>query len=157
MEIEKAKKVVAKMLSYKTYTCGEVCRKLLQKGFQKEIAEACVAEFVKAGILNDAEYARMYIHDGMMIGLKGAFRLRQELLSKGIAVSVIENAMAEFEEDQEDQLEKYVEIRFGDKEFSDWKEIEKAKAHLVRRGYGISDINRCFKKLNICANRGDID
>ena len=51
--------------------------------------------------------------------------------------------------DVEELLEGYVRIRFADKEFSDRRELEKAKAHLARRGFSLSEINRCFKKLNI--------
>ena len=149
MDIEKAKKTVAKLISYKMYTCNEVYKRLIKKGFGEEIAEAAIDEFVKVGILNDEEYARLYIHDGMLLSFKGSYRIRQELLAKGIAMSVIDKAMALSEVDTEKQLEEYVSIRFADKKFSDWNEIEKAKAHLARRGYSISEINSCFKKLNI--------
>ncbi|MBQ9737787.1 MAG: regulatory protein RecX [Clostridia bacterium] len=149
MDIDRAKKAVAKLVSYKMYTCREICRRLLKKGFDENIAEEAVSEFVKAGILNDEEYARLYIHDAALIGLKGMFRIKQELLAKGIAASVVERAIAEVEVDTEKQLEEYVKLKFANKELSDWKEIEKAKAHLARRGYGISEINKCFKRLNI--------
>ena len=157
MDIDKAKKIAAKIISYKMYTCREVYRKLLQKGCDEEIAEQTVAEFCKANILNDEEYAKAYIHDATLIGLKGMYRIKQELLAKGVASSVIERAIGLSEIDMEEQLANYVELKFGNKQFSDWKDIEKAKAHLVRRGYSISDINKCFKKLNINVSRGDID
>ena len=158
MDIASAKKIAAKMIAYKMYACREVYRKLLLKGCDEETAEKTVAEFVNAGILNDFEYAKAYIHDAMLIGLKGMFRIRQELVSKGVAASVIDKAAENLEIDAEEQLRSYVEIRFADKVFEDYKDIEKAKAHLVRRGYGISDINRCFKELDIkVIQRGDVD
>lgn len=153
--MEKAKKIAAKLISYKMYTCNEVYKKLLQKGVEKDVAQATVDEFVKAGILNDMEYAKLYIHDALVIGLKGMYRIKQELFAKGVASSVVEKAEAECEVDAEEMLENYITIRFGDRQFSDYKEIEKAKAHLLRRGFAIGDINRCFKKLNICVARGD--
>lgn len=155
MDIDKARTTAAKMISYKMYTCSEVYRGLIKKGCEDDVAEMVVAEFCKAGILNDEEYARLYIHDAAVIGLKGMYRIKQELFAKGIANAVIEKAAAANEINMEEQLEAYIELRFSDKIFADWKEIEKAKAHLVRRGYGISDINRCFKKLNIRVSRGD--
>ena len=157
MDIEAAKRQAAKLISYKMYTCGEVFKRLVQKGCDNETAERVVAEFCKAGILNDEEYAKMYIHDASEISLKGMFRIKQELLAKGIAASVVERAIADSEVDTEAQLENYVELRFGDKHFSDYKEIEKAKAHLARRGFSIPDINRVFKKLNITVKRGEDD
>ncbi len=157
MDIASAKKIAAKLISYKMYSCNEICRKLISKGCDKDMAEQTVAEFARAGILNDMEYAKAYIHDAMLIGLKGMFRIRQELLAKGVAASVIDKAEAEVEIDAEEQLREYVELRFGDKIFEDYSDIEKAKAHLMRRGYGISDINRCFKELGIAVKRGDMD
>ena len=157
MDIETAKRQAAKLISFKMYTCSEVFRRLVQKGCDSETAEAVVAEFCKAGILNDEEYARMYVHDASQISLKGMFRIKQELLAKGVAASVVERAIAGSEVDTEAQLESYVELRFGDKNFSDYKELEKAKAHLARRGFSIPEINRVFKKLNIMVKRGEED
>ena len=155
MELEKAKSIAAKLLSYKMYTCGEIHSKLVQKGISEETAEITVAEFCKAGILNDAEYAKAYIHDGIFVHMKGLYRLKMELFQKGVATALVERAAEEYEDDTQSQLREYAELRFGDREFSDWKEIEKAKAHLVRRGFGISEINRCFDELGIKVKKGD--
>lgn len=149
MELEKAKKIAASLLSYKSYTCQEIYQRLVRKGIDGEVAELTVAEFAKAGILNDEEYAKMYIHDALVLGMKGLFRIKQELRAKGVALSVIDRAAENSDVDTDNLLESYVRIRFGDKEFSDRRELEKAKAHLARRGFGLPEINRCFKKLNI--------
>ena len=149
MEFEKAKKIAAKLLSYKMYTCKEIFTKLIQKGITEEVAETVVAEFCRAGLLDDEEYAKMYIHDAVCVNMKGVFRIKQELIQKGIAHSIIEKAIKECETDPMAKLREYVELRFADKVFSDWKDVEKAKAHLVRRGFGIYDINKCFDELDI--------
>ncbi len=155
MEVKKAKGIAAKLLSYKMYTCKEVYQKLIQKGVSEEVAELTVSEFCSAGILDDAEYARMYIHDAVCITMKGLYRIKQELIKKGIAASVVERAVDETEVDASAQLYEYAQLKFGNKVFLDWKEVEKAKAHLVRRGFGISDINKCFEKLGIKVTRGE--
>ncbi len=157
MEFEKAKKAAAGLLSLKMYTCEEIYRRLGQKGFSKEVSETVVAEFCKAGILNDEEYAKLYVHDAVCVNMKGLHRVRQELLMKGVASSVVEKAVAEFDDEAGGQLEEYVKLRFGDTVFEDWKALEKAKAHLVRRGFGIYDINKCFDKLGIKVLRGEED
>lgn len=157
MNIEQAKKFVAKKIGFKSYTCQEIYRKLVQSGCEKEVAEETVSEFCKAGILNDEEYTKMYIHDAASIGFKGMYRIRQELGAKGISSTVIDRAISDTEIDEGELLEKYVLIRFGESLFADFKELEKAKTHLMRRGYGIYEINRCFKKLGIGVSRGDID
>ncbi len=155
MEFEKAKKIAAKLISFKMYTMGEVYKKLIQKGISNEIAEQTVAEFCKAGILNDEEYAKAYIHDGLSVNMKGTFRIKQELFQKGVASSIIEKAMLDTKVDEASILEEYVRLRFAEKVFSDWKEIEKAKAHLARRGFGLYEINKCFENLGIKVVRGE--
>ena len=154
MEYEKAKGAAAKLIAQKMYTCNEIHQRLIRKGFSSETAERVVSEFAGAGILNDEEYAKMYIHDAVCVNMKGMYRIKHELMKKGIAASVIEKAEMETEVDGNAQLEGYVELKFGGKVFSDWKEVEKAKAHLVRRGFGIYDINKCFDKLGIKAEWG---
>lgn len=156
MELKKAKEIVAKLLSYKMYTCREVYQRLIQKGISEEVAELAVGEFCKAGVLDDEEYAKMYIHDALCVNMKGLYRIKQELRKKGIAASIIEKAVSETEVDSMAQLMEYTELKFGNKVFSDWKEIEKAKAHLIRRGFGLSDINKCFEKLGIKVMRSDM-
>jgi regulatory protein len=155
MDIDIAKKTAAKMIGYKMYTCAEVCRRLVQKGCNSETAEQVVAEFCKAGILDDEEYAKMYIHDAALIGLKGINRIKQELYAKGISRALVDRTAGLSDIDMEEQLENYISLRFGNAVFSDWKDIEKAKAHLARRGYGIAEINRCFKKIGIKVARGE--
>lgn len=155
MEFDKAKKIAAKLISFKMYTCKEILQKLMQKGISQDVAEQVIGEFCKAGILDDSEYAKAYIHDGIYVHMKGMYRIKQELMKKGVASSVIEKAMQTAEVDTEDSLAEYVKLRFGDKEFSDWKELEKAKAHLVRRGFAIYDINKCFDNLGIRLKRSD--
>ena len=155
MEFDKAKKIVAKLISFKMYTCKEILQKLMQKGISQEVAESVVGEFCRAGILDDSEYAKAYIHDGIYVHMKGLYRIKQELIQKGVASSVIEKAIQAAELDTEDSLTEYVKLRFADKEFSDWKELEKAKAHLVRRGFGIYDINKCFDNLGTKVKRSD--
>ncbi len=157
MEIEKAKKFAAYLLSSKPYTCKEIYYRLIMKKFDEETAEGVVTEFCRAGILNDEEYAAMYVHDAVNIHMKGAFRIKQELLKKGIASNIIDRAIQSVDDDEENQLREYVELRFGDKIFEERRDIEKAKAHLLRRGYGISEINKCFNELGIKISRGDWD
>ncbi len=152
MEKEKAKKIAAKLLSYRMYTCKEVFTRLLQKGISERVAEEVVGEFSEAGILDDEEYAKMYIHDAICVNMKGLFRIKQELYKKGVAASIVEKAAQTMEVDQSAQLREYIELRFGDKVFGDRKELEKAKAHLVRRGFGIYEINKCFDELGIKVN-----
>lgn len=157
MDLEKAKKYAVQLLSYKMYTCREIFQKLTAKGYSDNVAELTVAALCEAGILNDEQYASFYIHDAASVNLKGMFRIKQELLKKGIASSIIDKAIQNSDIDTAVQLAEYVRLKFADKAFSSAKELEKAKAHLLRKGYSYSEINKCFNSLDIKVNGGDWD
>lgn len=157
MEYERAKAAAAALIAGRMYTCGEICSKLKMKGCDEDMAQSVVMEFAEAGILNDEEYAKMYIHDGLNVHLKGMFRLKQELIRKGVAKSVIERAAESFEENEQSGLLDYIQMRYPSGCFEDRRSMEKAKAHLIRRGYGIYDINKAFRELDIEIKRSDDD
>ena len=157
MNLESAKNHALHLLSSKMYTCHEIYQRLVTKGCDEDIAEQTIKVLCNAGILDDEQYAEFYIHDAASISLKGIFRIKQDLLKKGIAASIIDRAVQNSDIDTAEQLCEYVKLRFADKVFSDRRELEKAKAHLLRKGYSYSEINKCFNLLDIKVNGGDWD
>ena len=141
---KKARNAAAGFLLYKMYTCREIYDRLRRKGFEKELAEQVVAEFVKAGYLDDRRYAQMYVEDEAKLAAKGKFRIRQELLRKGVASSIIDEVMDDAEFDTEACLREYISQRNLCDNIHSRKDLERLKARLARRGYSLSEINRCL-------------
>ena len=107
-----------------------------------------LADFTKAGLLNDRDYAYMYISDGVNIKCKGLYRLEMELIQKGIAKSVIRAVSEEFTEDCYKSLVEFVRAHYGNETIEDRKTLEKIKAQLLRRGYSYGEIRRCFDEFD---------
>lgn len=147
--LTRAKKFAAYSLGSRMYTCHEIEDKLRRKGYSQEVAEQVIEEFCRLGYLNDKTYAELYITDAVNIGYKGMYRIKQELSLKGIARSIIDLAAEETEVDVYAKLCEYAQSHFADTEISDWKELEKIKAKLARRGYSPQDIRNCFDDLEI--------
>lgn len=145
-DLTRAKRTAIYFLSSRMYTCKEIFDKLRRKGYEEEVAEAVVEELIKAGYLNDARYAEMYIIDSVNLGAKGMYRIRQELLRKGIARDVVENAAADAEVSTEDSLREYLNGRLRSGEITTWKEYERLRAQLARRGYSLGEINRVLRE-----------
>lgn len=145
----RAKKMAASMVGSRMYTCHEVCDRLCRKGISHDTAEQVVCEFVEAGILNDQEYARMYIIDAVNLGTKGMSRIRQELWRKGIGRDVLEAAEADAQEeiDPAEVLRKYIEQRNLLDGVKSRNELEKLKAKLLRRGFSHEDIRSCLRNI----------
>lgn len=145
--IDKAKNYAAYCLNKKNLTEQELYNKLCEKGYE-EVAAEVIAEFIRAKLLNDRDYAYMYISDGINIKCKGLYRLREELIRKGVLKSVIEEVSEEFEEDCYNSLVAFVCAHYGDAVINERKTLEKIKAQLLRRGYSYSEIRRCFDEFD---------
>ncbi len=143
---QRAQNVAANILSRKMYTCKELFERLCKKGFDKEIAESVVADFISAGYLDDKRFAELYVEDSIRIGAKGIYRIKQELRLKGISDTVIQNAIEECEADSAEALCDYVEQRQLYQNVHNRHDLEKLKARLVRRGYSLNEVNLCLKK-----------
>lgn len=144
--INRAKKYALYALGRKSLTSKELYDKLCAKGYEAA-ADEILYEFQKAGYLNDAEYARMYIIDGINLSCKGGIRLRRELFAKGIDASVVDPILEDTEEDAFRVLLSYVRLRYDKEDLSDFKMSEKIKAQLLRRGFSYSEIRRCFDEI----------
>lgn len=144
--LERAINAAAGMLGRRMLTCRELYDKLCKKGYDKEIAEQVVEKFLAAGYLDDRQYAKMYLTDGVNLSAKGIYRIRQELLQKGIALALIDEALEETDVNIEDALYQYVEERRLCENIHSRKDLEKLKARLVRRGYSLGEIRKCLDR-----------
>ena len=146
-DIIKAKRYAVNLLSRKMYTESEMLDRLQRKGFDKEVSDSVVLELMELGYIDDFEYARLYFADNVNINSKGVYRISMELLRKGISKDIIESVSSEIEDDVYSKLKEYVYLKIQRKMPSDFKEEEKLKAHLLRRGYSISDVNRVLNEI----------
>ena len=142
--LHKARNVAAVLIGGKMYTCREMYERLCRKGFEKELAEQVVSEFIDAGYLDDRKFAELYISDAVTLGAKGMYRIRKELMLKGISASVIDAAAETVEADTESNLKEFINQRNLCGQLHSRKDLEKLKARLVRRGYSIYEINECL-------------
>ncbi len=148
-EFERAVKIAAGYVGARMYTCKELEDKLIRRKFQKETAERVVSEYVAAGILDDREYARLYVSEAIRLSGKGMYRIKQELFKKGVAGSIIDEVCRETEEDTYEALKEYVDMRGLFDNISSRKDLERLKARLARRGFSLSEINKCINEHQI--------
>ena len=141
-ERERAIKILSSSLARRMHTCRELSDKLKKKGFSDSVIDDVIDEFIKNDIINDRNFADVYIIDAALINYKGEFRIRQELVKKGVARSVIDAAFAESEVDFENALFEYLKIKLRGEEIGDYAAHEKLKHHLAGRGYSLGEIKR---------------
>jgi regulatory protein len=80
-----AKRLAINYLSYRPRSSQEVVRHLVRKHLPEAIAEESVARLRDLKMIDDGEFARMFVRDRLRRGGHGRALLRQQLLAKGIS------------------------------------------------------------------------
>lgn len=113
--------------------------KLLQNGYPKECVDAAL-EYVKSyHYIDDLRYARTYVRYHQQ--KKSRQRLKMDLIKKGVAKYIIEQALEEeFASDEREKIKELLEKRRYDAISADAKEQQRMYQFLLRRGYKSSDI-----------------
>ena len=99
---------------------------------------------VEQGYLDDARFARLFVQDKRELEGWGAERIRQVLRTRGIDAEVVEEALAEHEQDSEGEVERALALlrrRFPSPP-RDRRERDRALGVLLRKGYDQSTRSR---------------
>ena len=86
------------LLSRRPWTRADLDARLRRRGAPAEVASAVVADLVSRGHLDDAAFARDWVAVRTARGY-GAARLRMELRARGVAIPVIDAALADMRTD----------------------------------------------------------
>jgi regulatory protein len=94
----KAREYALLLLSYRPRSEKELITKMRLKGYDAAVIGNVIEMLERAGLVNDLDFARLYIStkkDGM-----GKYRIRRELIKKGIAKELIEKVFQDAEIDE---------------------------------------------------------
>jgi regulatory protein len=149
MNVDRAKSYAIKLLSYRMYTVSEMSDKLMEKCDDEDVTNEVLFELCKSKLLDDMNYATLYIQDSISLKQKGRFRIQMELQEKGVDKSVIRQAFASSEVDEFAALLDYIEKYTSGKVYETYNDIEKLKAHLYRKGYAADDISRAVRESGL--------
>lgn len=96
-----ARRIVLQRLAARSRTRKELEDILRRQGCQTRVAEGVLDRLSEVGLVDDAEYARDYVHTrGPARGLSRT-ALTRDLLAKGVAADVVAQAVAEVSQPQE--------------------------------------------------------
>jgi regulatory protein len=100
---EQAHQVAVNFISYRPRSSKEILDKLARKGFSRELAIEVVDKLKELDLLNDLQYARMFVRDKLRLKPMGKAMLRHKLLEKGIAFQLSERVIKEYVTDENEQ------------------------------------------------------
>jgi regulatory protein len=94
---DKAFQNALQLLNARPRSERELREKLARKGFAPEACDAALERLRKAGLVDDAAFARYWVENRLAFRPKGAAALRDELARKGIDRSLAEATLADDE------------------------------------------------------------
>ncbi|HTY38637.1 MAG TPA: RecX family transcriptional regulator [Bacteroidota bacterium] len=106
---ERAHQLSVNFISYRPRSSKEVSDKLSRKGFGAEIIHDVMTRLRDLGLLNDLEFARMFVRDKLRGKPMGRALLRRKLLDKGISFQATDLVVREYVTD-ENELEAATEL-----------------------------------------------
>lgn len=136
----KAKAV--RLINHRARSTAELRQRLLDAEFEPEGVEEVIDRCTASGMLDDAQFAQEWVRQREKNQKKSVAVLRRELQRKGIAQALIEDALAQVDEESQEQiLEELVTKKAASLKNrpADRKEYDKALRRVVgvaaRRGF----------------------
>ena len=105
-------------ISIRMRSIKEVREYLKRKQVSENVIEETVDKLVKSGYLNDYNFAKAYVNDGLLITNKGPLKIKQELVKYGIDSDIINEVIEDIDkelikEKLSNLMEKQIKLRKG--------------------------------------------
>lgn len=140
----RAKKRAMFLLEQMDRTEHQLRDKLMQNGYPAVCVDLAIDYVKKYYYIDDLRYATNYI--SYQQKRKSRQKLKIDLLTKGIDKNVIEQALDEaFDSDEQIKIRQLLEKKHYDPKECDRKEKQKTYQYLMRRGFKGSDILHVMK------------
>lgn len=143
---ERGKEAVMRLLSYRPRSVAEVRGKLKGKEFPEVVIERVLNRLQELDLLSDRAFVRYWMEQRENFRPRSAMALRQELMQKGVARELIDEALADLDEDS-------AAYRAAEKKAVQWGRLSrdefnnKVGAFLQRRGFSYSIIKNVVDDL----------
>ncbi|MBO5372009.1 MAG: regulatory protein RecX [Lachnospiraceae bacterium] len=122
--------------------------KLRQNTYPKEVIEEAISYVKRYHYVDDFRYAHTFIRCHQ--DKRSRMRLKTDLLKRGIAKEVIEEALeAEFSNDEKEQIREWLEKKKYDSNDADAVQFRKIYQFLLRKGFKSSDILSVMKCFDV--------
>lgn len=126
----------------------EVRNILKENGYPPDSIDFTINYLEKYSIIDDKEYARLYVRDKMRLNKYGPRKIYFNLLEKGIKKEYISQALEEEYdfESIETNIKNILEKKFKNTQIHDIKTYKKAYNHLCNKGYYHEDISKILNQ-----------
>jgi SOS response regulatory protein OraA/RecX len=144
-EVKRAYSHSLYLLDEKSFSVAKMREKLSGK-YAPETVETVINRLISDGFLNDKKYAAHAAEYMAEVKKFGAYRIRQELLSKGIDKETAAEAVTPFEIADTDVIKERIRKKYAACIGSPAGE-RKIQAAMARYGFKFSDVMKALKSL----------
>lgn len=145
-KLDKAYDRVLRYLAIRPRSHWEIEQYLKKKGYEDELAAQVFDKLEPLGLVDDTKFGQTWVEWRLNSGSRSKLKLRQELLQKRLNKAVIDEVLAEVDDDTElEQLTKLIERK---KRLSQYQDKQKLIAYLARQGFSYSLIKRALSGEN---------
>lgn len=136
-QLENAKQSAIRFIEYRPRSITEVRRNLKKKGFDEPTIEEAVTRLQEIGLLNDVTFANYWVEQRETFKPRSQMALRQELMQKGVARTIIDEAVSTVDEEAAAR-------KAAEKKLYSWRNLpedqfkKKANSFLQRKGFPYS-------------------
>ncbi len=153
-EETRARQSALRLLNYRMRTEKELRDRLLEKEFPPAVVDGVITSLTRLGLINDPEFARMYLRDARLRKPAGKRLLMQNLRRRGVPADIIRSVMEEAEYQESDDTAALAAARQAMRRYRSSirktdrrKEKERLARFLARRGFSWSTISPVLKAL----------
>jgi regulatory protein len=147
--------VALTQLGRRDFSCAELSRRLLDKGFEEREVAATIARLLESRYLDEVRYARAVVRTRAQLSGWGVQRIRLDLKKRLLPEAVIRTVMAEYEDkitDAEDGAAPWADkaTELLARKYGRWsgtldpKDYAKRMNFLLRRGFGLDDAKQAL-------------
>ena len=149
-----AEQSAVNFISYRPRSSREVFDHLVRKGYAKVVASDIVRRFEASGLVNNLEFARMFVRDKLRRKPTGKALLQRLLVTKGIPSEMIEQVVREnvSDEGQKAAAQELASrrLRLAKRSFSKLdptKRKQRLTGYLLRRGFSTEIVHKTIQAL----------
>jgi regulatory protein len=144
----KALESALRLISYRNRSVTELRKRLLGNDFPEETVEEVVEQLSDMGFLDDRKFSTDWVKSRTAAKPMGKTRLAWELRSKGVDAPIVEESLADIDEDKDYELALSLavhKVQKADREDPSFK--NRLGSFLRRRGFSWDVITRVFEEI----------
>lgn len=141
--LNRAKEYALKCISYRPRSAWEMNKKLADKGYDEDIITLVMIFLKEYNFIDDEAFAGMWLRSRNTCKPSGRRRIYAELAQKRLDKEIIEKCLSELTAEKEEEMAwALVEKKCRKIPF----DYNKLKGFLIRRGFGLTIINKVLLK-----------